>query len=95
MADMLVKELYTHTPAQDTPGVRVSGWVRTMRESRTFAFIELNDGTYFRNLQLVLEEEKLPNYKEATRAIGVGAAVAIFPLRIRSANTLPAPTEGS
>ena len=75
MADMLVKELYTHTPAQDAPGIRVSGWVRTMRESRTFAFIELNDGTYFRNLQLVLEEEKLPNYKEATRAIGVGAAI--------------------
>ena len=75
MADKLIRELYTCPPAQDLEGVRVSGWVRTMRESRTFAFIELNDGTYFRNLQLVLEEEKLANYREATRAIGVGAAI--------------------
>ena len=55
MAEKLVRELFTNTPAADEEGVRVSGWVRTMRESKTFAFIELNDGTYFRNLQLVLD----------------------------------------
>ena len=44
MAVTLVKELFTNTPAENVIGVTVSGWVRTMRESKTFAFVELNDG---------------------------------------------------
>ncbi len=75
MAEKLIRELFTSIPSTDLEGVRVSGWVRTMRESKTFAFIELNDGTYFKNLQLVMEEDKLENYKELTKAIGVGAAL--------------------
>ena len=75
MAVTLVKELFTNTPAQNASGVTVSGWVRTMRESKTFAFVELNDGSYFRNLQVVLEEGKLNNYREIVKGISVGAAV--------------------
>ena len=75
MAVTLVKELFTNTPAENASGVVVSGWVRTMRESKTFAFVELNDGTYFRNLQVVLEEGKLNNYREIVKGISVGAAV--------------------
>jgi asparaginyl-tRNA synthetase len=37
-------------PSADLADVKVNGWVRTMRESKTFAFVELNDGSYFRNL---------------------------------------------
>ena len=57
----------------------VSAWtagVRTMRESKAFAFVELNDGSYFRNLQVVLEADKLDNYRELTKQITLGAAVA-------------------
>ena len=68
MKHYLVRELYTSMPQQDVPEVKVNGWVRTMRESKAFAFVELNDGTYFRNLQIILEESKLSNYAEATRA---------------------------
>ncbi len=75
MAHYLIKELYTHMPAADLAQVKVSGWVRTMRESKTFAFVELNDGTYFKNLQIILEADKLPGYKDITKAIGVGAAI--------------------
>ena len=75
MAHYLIKELYTHMPAADVMQVKVSGWVRTMRESKSFAFVELNDGTYFRNLQIILEADKLDNYKALTSAIGVGAAI--------------------
>ena len=75
MAHYLIKELYTHMPAADVMQVKVSGWVRTMRESKSFAFVELNDGTYFRNLQIILEADKLDNYKALTGAIGVGAAI--------------------
>ena len=77
MKHYLVRELYTNMPQQDVPEVKVNGWVRTKRESKAFAFVELNDGTYFRNLQIILEESKLSNYAEATRAIGVGAAIEV------------------
>jgi asparaginyl-tRNA synthetase len=33
--------------------IEVAGWVRTIRDSKTFGFIELNDGSFFRNLQIV------------------------------------------
>ena len=75
MAEYLIKDLFTKTPAADVKGVKVSGWVRTMRESKTFAFVELNDGTYFKNLQIVLEADKLPGYAELVKAITTGAAI--------------------
>ena len=75
MAVTLVKELFTCTPAENVRDITVSGWVRTMRESKSFAFVELNDGTYFRNLQVVLEEGRLNNYREIVKGISVGAAV--------------------
>ena len=68
MAVTLVKTLFTQTPKENVKNVTVSGWVRTMRESKAFAFVELNDGSYFRNLQVVLEADKLPNYRELTQA---------------------------
>ena len=75
MAHYLIKQLYTQRPEADVAQVTVNGWVRTMRESKTFAFVELNDGSYFKNLQIILEADKLPGYKEITKAIGVGAAI--------------------
>ena len=74
MADISIKSLYR---AQELPErAKVSGWVRTARESKSFAFIELNDGTFFKNLQIVCEEENLPGYKELMRQVGVGASIS-------------------
>ncbi len=47
--------------------VTVQGWVKTIRDSNKFAFIELNDGTFFSNLQIVLEAENLKNFKEVVK----------------------------
>ncbi|EJP25439.1 asparagine--tRNA ligase [Peptostreptococcaceae bacterium AS15] len=47
--------------------VTVQGWVKTIRDSKKFAFIELNDGTFFNNLQIVLEVENLENFKEVVK----------------------------
>ena len=71
----LVRDLFAAMPEAPVSPVKVTGWVRTMRESKNFAFVEVNDGSYFRNLQLVLEEGNLENYREVTRKIGVGAAI--------------------
>ena len=75
MAQYLIKDLYTNKPAADIAGVKVSGWVRTLRQSKAFAFVELNDGTYFKNLQIILEADRLPGYADAIRGISTGAAI--------------------
>ncbi len=75
MTYTLIKDLYTHMPAADIEHLKVSGWVRTIRESKAFAFVELNDGTYFKNLQIILEADKLPEYASLVRAITTGAAI--------------------
>lgn len=56
--------------------VTVCGWVKTLRDSKTLGFIELNDGTTFKNLQVVFEENKLENFKEIAR-LNVGAAISV------------------
>ncbi|MBQ8550107.1 MAG: asparagine--tRNA ligase [Clostridia bacterium] len=56
--------------------ITVCGWVRTIRVSKSIAFLELNDGSSFKGLQVILEEGKLANYKEITSQ-NVGAAVIV------------------
>ena len=75
MSEYTVKQLFAASPTEPVESVTVSGWVRTMRDSKTFAFIELNDGSFFKNLQIVLSEENVGNYRELVRRIGVGASL--------------------
>ena len=70
-----VRQLFRETPADQTV-VTVSGWVRTLRDSKAFAFIELNDGTFFKNVQIVCEEGNLPNFAEAVK-ITLGSAICV------------------
>src|SRR5438552_11093362 len=55
--------------------VRVQGWTRTRRDSKDFSFIELNDGSSLRNLQIIARNT-LPNYAEIQR-LSTGASVVI------------------
>ena len=64
---------------QETLGgkeITVCGWARTIRDMRTFGFIELNDGSCFKNLQVVMSAEELDNYKEIASQ-NVGAALIV------------------
>ncbi len=56
--------------------VTVGGWARTIRDMKTFGFIELNDGSCFKNLQIVMSAEELDNYKEIASQ-NVGAALIV------------------
>ena len=56
--------------------VTVCGWARTIRDMKTFGFIELNDGSCFTNLQIVMDANVLSNYKEIA-AQNVGAALIV------------------
>ena len=52
------------------------GWVRTIRNSKTFSFLELNDGSCFKSLQVIIDAT-LPDYENIISKISTGAAVAI------------------
>src|SRR5881394_3923748 len=58
-----------------TDEILVQGWVRTRRDSKAFSFIELNDGSSLKNLQIIAQET-LPNYAEVQRLI-TGASIAV------------------
>ncbi len=67
-----VKEALASSAARDS--ILVQGWVRTRRDSKTFSFIELNDGSSLRNLQ-VIAQDALPNFAEVQR-LAAGASIA-------------------
>ncbi len=66
MDKVLVQDLYKESERFSGKEVTLSGWVRTARDSKTFGFIELNDGSYFKNVQIVYED-KLENFAELTK----------------------------
>ena len=72
---MKIKELFT-TQVTDGMQVSVCGWVRTLRVSKNFGFVELNDGSYFKNLQVVIEADRLNNFIEVSKQ-NVGAALRV------------------
>ncbi len=77
MADYTIRALFAAKPTENIVDVHVNGWVRTMRESKTFAFVELNDGSFFKNLQIILDEAELPGYRELVKQISVGASLSV------------------
>ncbi|MCL2575285.1 MAG: asparagine--tRNA ligase [Defluviitaleaceae bacterium] len=62
--------------------VKVSGWVRTLRDNNHFGFIELNDGSYFKSIQIVFTEE-IENFAEVAK-FGVGSAITVVGTLIES-----------
>ena len=58
-----VRELYKNREAYIDKEITVGGWVRTVRDSKTFGFITMNDGSYFQPLQIVYHD-KMANFDE-------------------------------
>ena len=63
MKDLSVKDLFRETKSYENKEIVLEGWVRTVRDSKNFGFIELNDGTFFKNVQIVFND-KLNNFSE-------------------------------
>lgn len=78
---MTIRELYeiafskNHMEMDSLEYVQLQGWIRTNRCSGKLGFIELNDGTYFRNAQLVYESE-LANFAEVEKYT-TGTAISV------------------
>ena len=71
-----LKELWASSTAMEGKEVLVCGWIRTSRDSKNFGFIELNDGSCFKNVQVVLVADQLDCYKEIMKQ-NVGAALVV------------------
>jgi asparaginyl-tRNA synthetase len=63
MDKLTVKEIFRNTKNYANNKVTLEGWIRTVRDSKTFGFIELNDGSFFKNIQIVFTD-KLSNFDE-------------------------------
>ena len=66
MQKTTIRELFKSINDYDKKEVNLAGWVRTMRESKTFGFIELNDGSFFKNAQIVFDNT-LSNFEDITK----------------------------
>ncbi len=66
MEKTTIKDLYRDSEKYIGQEVEISGWVRTVRDSKTFGFIELNDGSFLNNLQIVFTD-KLSNFTEVCK----------------------------
>ncbi|HJA26441.1 MAG TPA: asparagine--tRNA ligase [Candidatus Fournierella merdigallinarum] len=75
MERTIIKDLLRCPPA-DGAQVTVCGWAKTVRDSKSIGFIELSDGSAFKNLQVVFEAARLENYKEVAKA-GVGTSMRV------------------
>ena len=71
-----IKSLFSAVADYIDSEVTVCGWVKTIRQSKTLGFIELNDGTSFQNLQVVFEPSVVKNYDEIAKQ-NVGAALVV------------------
>ena len=75
MEKVTIKDLYRNTENYIDKTVEVAGWVRTVRDSKAFGFIELNDGSFFNNLQIVFND-KLANFEEV-RKLTISSSIIV------------------
>ena len=76
MKRICLKDLFKNTSEFTEKSVTVCGWAKTIRDSKSFGFIELNDGSYFKNCQVVFARDKISNYDEIAKQ-NVGACLKI------------------
>ena len=72
----LNKYLYESPASFGGKEITLGGWVRNIRDSKAFGFIDLNDGSCFKSVQVVFEREKIANYDEIAK-LNVGSAVVV------------------
>ena len=72
----LIRHIYEDMEAYSGKQVVLGGWARSIRDSKAFGFIDLNDGSYFTGAQIVFEREKIDNYQEIAKQ-NVGAALVV------------------
>ena len=76
MKRIRIAEIYSGMEHFGERDIVVAGWLRTVRDSKIFGFLELNDGSSFRSLQIVVTKEETADFDETIK-LGVGTAVVV------------------
>ena len=84
MEKLVIKELYKNTENYINKEVTLEGWVRTVRDSKTFGFIEINDGTFFKNVQIVFTD-KLLNFNEICK-LTISSSIKVTGTLVKTEN---------
>ena len=72
----VIKNIYNDIESYGNKEVTLGGWIRNIRDSKAFGFIDLNDGSCFKSVQVVFEREIVDNYDEISKQ-NVGAAIVV------------------
>jgi len=75
MSQLIIKSLYRESAQYIGKDITISGWVRTSRSSKDFGFIEINDGSFFKGLQIIFDNN-LNNFSEVEK-ITIGSSLEI------------------
>ncbi len=76
MERILIKQIISNSKDYDGKQVTVCGWAKTVRDSKVFGFIDLNDGSCFKGLQVVFEKDIIDNFDEIAH-LNVGSALVV------------------
>ena len=71
-----IKKLYRETKDYAGKEITVAGWIRNIRDSKVFGFIELNDGSFFKGVQVVVEADKLDNFESVIK-LNIGSSIIV------------------
>jgi len=81
---VLIKSLYRNEKEFLSKEVKISGWIRTLRASNAFGFIEVNDGSFFKNIQVVFGSE-LSNFKEISK-LPISSSITVVGTLVETPN---------
>ena len=84
MSSVLIKDLYRNKEKFFEKEIQVSGWIKTVRDSKSFGFIELNDGSFFKNLQIVFDDS-LSNFEEI-RKLTISSSIEVSGILVKTEN---------
>lgn len=71
-----IKDIHKNPENFDNKKVTLGGWIRNLRDSKAFGFIDLNDGSSLKGIQVVFEREKIENYDEIAK-LNIGASIVV------------------
>ncbi|MDP4145207.1 MAG: asparagine--tRNA ligase [Bacillota bacterium] len=75
MQSTLIKSIYRNKESYGGKQIKISGWVKTVRASNAFGFMEINDGSFFKNIQIVFENS-MDNFKEISK-LPISSSVSV------------------
>ena len=84
MKKLVIKDLYRNTEQHINTEITLEGWVRTVRDSKNFGFIEINDGSFFKNVQIVFND-KLDNFNEICK-LTISSSIKVTGVLIKTEN---------